>query len=170
MLKGKEGKWFQSAVLFPVSLHAVSMHAASQGSTPRKANNLSSVCPRHFSDQFFYTFCLQVVYLLSLQKQTKLLIFKILGFMDVMCGQGHVLVSWVEGHHTGIESSLTMKDSHTRMQRFGKCYKEVRQPVLGLSCIPQVPLCLCWIMWVGIGASVSFVLGETSLLKLLLWD
>ena len=66
MLGAEEGNG-SSQLLFPH--REVSMHNASQGSTLRRANNLSALCPRHFSDHYFHTVSLQVVCLPSLQEQ-----------------------------------------------------------------------------------------------------
>lgn len=59
---------------------------------------------------------------------------------------------------TGTETSLTKKDSHTRMQRYGMWYKQVREPVLGLGCFPQVALHYAeWCGWEMVPVSHLFL-------------
>ena len=80
----------------------VSVHAASQENSSKRANNLPTMCPRHFSDNCFHNVCLQVVWLLpSSSCAVPLGIYPNQGFwllklldLGMWCFQSPSLVFW----------------------------------------------------------------------------
>ena len=61
------------AGLLLCSQRGISVYAASQGSIPRRAHNLPTLCPRHSSDPCFHAVCPGFVCLPSLQEQGRVL-------------------------------------------------------------------------------------------------
>lgn len=124
-----------------------SLHACcSQRSTPRRANNIPAVHPRHFSG---HTVCLCYLPAFSpgaeqcppgsIQAKRADLKLQTLG---TWCSQG---LCWsLEGGSccTGPDASLIKKGSCTRVQGYKIWSKQARQPVTGLSCPGQVALCV----------------------------